>query len=75
MNYQALQVLNDLVPDLDRVGVKQPGTLRLNLLAAEAHRRGLMSEGQLARLLRLDRIELREILDSVNAERDVDGLP
>ena len=34
-----------------------------------------MSEGRLARLLRLDRIELREILDGVDAERDVDGLP
>ena len=75
-NHQARQVLKDLVPaDLDRLGVKQPGTLRLNLLAAEAHRQELMSEGQLARLLRLDRIELREILDSVDAERDVDGLP
>ena len=75
-NQQARLVLNDLVPDdLDRVGAKQPGTLRLNLLAAEAHRQELMSEGQLARLLRLDRIELREILDSVDAERDVDGLP
>ena len=34
-----------------------------------------MSEGQLARLLRLDRITLREILDSVDEERDIDGLP
>ena len=75
-NQQARQVLNDLVPDdLDRAGTKQPGTLRLNLLAAEAHRQALMSEGQLARLLRLDRIELREILDSVDAEGDGDGLP
>lgn len=75
-NEQARQVLNDLVPDdPDRVGANQPGTLRLNLLAAEAYRQELMSEGQLARLLGLDRIELREILDSVDAERDVDGLP
>ena len=75
-NEQARQVLNDSVPDdLDRVGTKKPGTLRLNLLVAEAYRQELMSEGQLARLLGLDRIELREILDSVDAERDVDGLP
>ena len=75
-NEQARQVLNDLLPDdPDRLGTKQPGTLRLNLLAAEAYRQGLMSEGQLARLLHLDRIELRELLDSVDAERDVDGLP
>ena len=75
-NQQASKVLNDLLPeDLDRAGTKQPGTLRLNLLAAEAYRQDLMSEGQLARLLHLDRIGLREILDSVDAERDVDGLP
>ena len=75
-NQQASQVLNDLVPDdTDRAGTNQPGTLRLNLLAAEAYRQDLMTEGQLARLLRLDRIELREILDSVDAERDVDGMP
>ena len=53
----------------------QPGTLRPNLLAAEAYRRGLMSEGQLARLLDVGRVELREILDGVDAERDVDGVP
>ena len=75
-NQQARQVLNDLVPvDLDRAGTRQPGTLRLNLLAAEAYRQDLMSEGQLARLLDLGRVELREILDGVDAERDVDGLP
>lgn len=75
-NQQASKVLNDLLPeDLDRAGTKQPGTLRLNLLAAEAYRQDLMSEGQLARLLHLDRIGLREILDSVDSERDVDGLP
>lgn len=73
---QARRVLNDLVPgDLDLAGAEQPGTLRLNLLAAEAHRQGLMSEGQLVRLLRPDRIALREILDSVDAEGDGDGLP
>ena len=74
-NQQTREVLNDLISDdIERVGTKQPGTLRLNLLAAEAYRQGLMSEGQLARLLRLDRVELREILDSVDAE-EVDGLP
>ena len=74
-NQQASEVLNDLIPDdIERLGTKQAGTLRLNLLAAEAYRQGLMSEGQLARLLRLSRIELREILDRVDAE-EVDGLP
>lgn len=60
---QVRQVLGDLLlPDVYKVEADRPTTLRLNLLAAEAYRKGLMSEGQLARLLHLDRIELREIL-------------
>lgn len=60
---QARQVLGDLPPaDSYKADADRPTTLRLNLLAAEAGRRGLLSEGQLARLLRLDRLELREIL-------------
>jgi hypothetical protein len=51
---QARQVLGDLiVPDAEKAEADRPTTLRLNLLAYEAHRRGLMSEGRLARLLRL----------------------
>jgi Zn-dependent peptidase ImmA (M78 family)/DNA-binding XRE family transcriptional regulator len=73
---QARQVLGDLlVADAQKVDADRPTTLRLNLLAAESYRRGLLSEGQLARLLRLDRIELREILDVADAEgSDVDGI-
>lgn len=41
---------------------------RLALLAREAWKRGLYSEGQLARLLRLDRHEIREVLDGVEQE-------
>lgn len=73
---QARQVLGDLtVADAQKADADRPTTLRLNLLAAESYRRGLLSEGQLARLLRLDRIELREILDVAEAEgSDVDGI-
>src|SRR5262249_4231944 len=61
---QARQVLGDLVPkDAQKAEADRPTTLRLNLLAAEAYKRGLLSEGQLARLLHLTRIELREILE------------
>lgn len=61
----ARQVLGDLsLPDLHKADADRPTSLRLNMLAAEAERQGLLSEGQLARLLRLDRIELREILTS-----------
>ena len=38
---------------------------RLWLLISEAHERGLLSEGQLAALLRVDRVELRNMIDLV----------
>jgi Zn-dependent peptidase ImmA (M78 family) len=66
---QARQVLGDLsAPDAYKAEADRPTTLRLNLLAAEAYRKGLLSEGQLARLLHLDRIEVREILTSQELE-------
>ena len=73
---QAAQVLGDLTaPDREQADAEQPTTLRLNLLAAEAYRQNLLSEGQLARLLGLDRIELREILGAVEAEgSEADGV-
>ena len=62
---QARLVLGDqALPDEARVDADRPTTLRLNLLAAEVARRRLLSEGQLARLLHLDRLELRAILDA-----------
>ena len=52
----------------------RPVSLRLGLLAAEAERRELLSEGQLARLLCLDRVELRKILDAADTDgNDTDG--
>lgn len=66
---QARQVLGDLAsPDLNKSEADRPTTLRLNLLAAEAERQGLLSEGQLARLLQLDRVELREIINNHELE-------
>jgi Zn-dependent peptidase ImmA (M78 family) len=74
---QARQVLGDLVaPDAQKADADRPTTLRLNLLAAEAHRQELLSEGQLARLLQIDRVELREILGDNDAEGgEDDGVP
>jgi Zn-dependent peptidase ImmA (M78 family) len=74
---QARQVLGDLTaPDAYKADADRPTTLRLNLLAAEAYRQGMLSEGQLARLLHLDRIELREILDGQGVEGgEDDGVP
>jgi Zn-dependent peptidase ImmA (M78 family)/DNA-binding XRE family transcriptional regulator len=73
---QVRQVLGDLAPqDAQRADADRPTTLRLNLLAAEVHRRRILSEGQLARLLRLTRVELREILEGVEPEEtDSDGV-
>lgn len=73
---QARQILGDLsIPDAHKADADRPTTLRLNLLAAEAHRQGLLSEGQLARLLNLDRVELREILGGLEEEgSEADGV-
>ena len=72
----ARQVLGDLpLPDVFKAEADRPTTLRLNLLAEEAARQGLLSEGQLSRLLRLDRVELREILSNDELEKgDGDGV-
>lgn len=74
---QARQVLGDLaMPDSQKVEANRPTTLRLTLLANEAYRRGFLSEGQLARLLHLERVELREILDAQEDDASTaDGIP
>lgn len=66
---QAREVLGEL-PNREPIIAQAQGLIppRLSLLAGEAWRRGLYSEGQLARLLNLDRLELRELLDSVQTE-------
>ncbi len=76
-NEQAGQVLGDLTAvDTDHIEAKRPTTQRLSLLATEAWRRELLSEGQLARLLQLGRVELRKILDGVEVEGgDTSGAP
>lgn len=73
---QARQVLGDLIlPDAQKAEADRPTTLRLNLLASEVYARGLMSEGQLARLLHLTRVELRDILDRAEyTDTEEDGV-
>jgi Zn-dependent peptidase ImmA (M78 family)/transcriptional regulator with XRE-family HTH domain len=72
---QTRQVLGDLAAaDTPKAEAGQPTTLRLALLAEEAFRRGLMSEGQLARMLHLDRVEVRKMFDGLEIEgSDADG--
>ncbi|MCY4057258.1 MAG: XRE family transcriptional regulator [Gammaproteobacteria bacterium] len=76
-NEHVRQVLGDLeAADAEDHFADQPTTVRLSLLAAEAWRRDLLSEGQLARLLCVDRLDVREILDSGETERGMaDELP
>jgi hypothetical protein len=66
---QVRQVLGDLAaPDAGKADADRPTTLRLGLLAEAASRKGILSEGQLARMLRLDRVELRDMLDGLDVE-------
>jgi len=72
---QARQVLGDLPgPDSHRIDADRPTSLRLGLLAGEAWRRSLLSEGQLARMLYLDRVEVRQMFDGLEIEgSEADG--
>ena len=72
---QARQVLGDIqVPDASKTEADRPTTLRLGLLAGEAWRRGLLSEGQLCRMLHIDRVELRRMFDGLEIEgSEADG--
>ena len=71
---QAREVLGDAsVPD-DGQQAERAASARLGLMAAEAWRQELLSEGQLARLLHLDRVALRELLDTFSDEQaEADG--
>jgi Zn-dependent peptidase ImmA (M78 family)/transcriptional regulator with XRE-family HTH domain len=66
---QVRQVLGDL-PDRKVNAARAQGLVppRLALLAREAWKREIYSEGQLARLLQLNRHEIREILDGAEKE-------
>jgi Zn-dependent peptidase ImmA (M78 family)/DNA-binding XRE family transcriptional regulator len=66
---QVSQVLGDLTtPDAGKADADRPTSLRLGLLADAVSRRGVLSEGQIARMLHLDRVELREMLDGLQDE-------
>jgi Zn-dependent peptidase ImmA (M78 family)/DNA-binding XRE family transcriptional regulator len=47
---------------------EQTLTPRLWLLASESYKRGLVTEGQLARMLKLSIVEVRRIIDTLDAE-------
>jgi Zn-dependent peptidase ImmA (M78 family)/DNA-binding XRE family transcriptional regulator len=76
-NDQARQVLGDLeIPEKRKEQIGHPSGLRLYLLAEQAYRRNFLSEGQLARMLCMDRAELREVLLTVEiGGKETDGVP
>lgn len=65
---QEREVLGDRVAaDRQREEAREPTTVRLALLAAAAWKQGLLTEGQLAQLLRIDRVELRRLIQDGEA--------
>jgi Zn-dependent peptidase ImmA (M78 family) len=74
-NDQARQVLGDAWGvDARKADAARPVSLRLGMLAREAWAKNLLSEGQLAGLLQLDRVEVRELIDAFEDE-EVDDAP
>lgn len=72
---QARQVLGDVpLQDAQKSDADRPVSLRLALLADEAWRQELLSEGQLAQLLHVDRVEFRRMIDGLAIEgNEADG--
>lgn len=68
---QVRQTLGDrILNDREKEDANRATTIRLGNLACEVWRRQLMTEGQLARLLSLDRVEIRELLTDFEADAE-----
>lgn len=71
---EAAEVRGGLAPaGIDAAKATHRLPVRITALAAEAHRQELLSEGQLARLLGLDRVALRQVLDAEAGEGEADA--
>lgn len=70
---QAREVLGAAAmrPDPAKDDANRPVSHRLSLMAHAAWKRGLMSEGQLAELLKLRRVEVRGLIDQIELEESV----
>ena len=64
------EVLGEMAnrPDPAKPDADRPISHRMSLMAHAAWKRGLMSEGQLTELLRVGRVELRNIIDQIELE-------
>lgn len=72
---QARQVLGErFLEDIHKSQRAKPTTVRLSILATEVLRKGLLSEGQVARLLQVSRFELTELLGEMDDEDDADAV-
>jgi Zn-dependent peptidase ImmA (M78 family) len=60
-------------PDPVRADARRPVSLRLALMALEAWRRDLLSEGQLTKLLKVDRVTLRTLLYDLQHDEGEDN--
>ncbi len=72
---QVREVLGDLVqPDNAKADARRQISMRMSVMASEAWRQGLLSEGQIARLLHIDRVDARGLIDEFEAEgAETDG--
>jgi Zn-dependent peptidase ImmA (M78 family) len=70
----AKEVLGEMAirPDPIQSESNRPVSHRMSLMAHAAWKRELMSEGQLAELLDVGRVELREIIDQIEIEEETD---
>jgi Zn-dependent peptidase ImmA (M78 family)/DNA-binding XRE family transcriptional regulator len=66
---QVRDVLGDAAfLDQEKVDAARPVSARMGVLASEAWRRDFLSEGQLANLLQIDRVEARDLIDTYETE-------
>lgn len=72
-DYHAREVLGDAAERLDmaKIDANRPVSHRMSLMAHAAWKRGIMSEGQLAELLKMRRVEVRELIDQIELEENV----
>ena len=72
---QSLEVLGGLIPPDDaKVDARRQISMRMGVMASEAWRQALLSEGQIARLLHIDRVDARTLIDEFEAEgAETDG--
>lgn len=72
---QALEVLGERIPPDDaKVDARRQISMRMGVMASEAWRQALLSEGQIARLLHIDRVDARTLIDEFEAEgAETDG--